>query len=352
MKAKNQAMIRIALLASIVAGAGACGRSSGISDDKLGGLVVAEVKASDKPVDLDKAAKDPEELDRALAQPHSKVLAAIGPHVVKIATSSQLLGGSPLTDTATIEVGDKGAFHGVYTNNSDYGRETIFVDGRLYLRPRYQRWHSRSPDAPDEPARLRDAYFEAVYATWDLLAPAAQLADRGKVQVEGRVGRKIEISQTARPRTPKTEQLSQRAWRQARTIEGVTGEIVLDADKGVVLAARLAGTVAFQKDGQRYSMKITLEAVTSGIGTVVPIVAPASGEVVATPERLREVDDRDYLLQNIAPPIRRNPDGTAATPQPSMTPNGSAAGSAMAPPPKPEPKPEKKSEKKQSEEQP
>ena len=33
--------------------------------------------------------------------------------------------------------------------------------------------------------------------------------------------------------------------------------------------------------------------------------------MIATPERRREVDDRDYLLQGIAPPLRRNPDGTA-----------------------------------------
>lgn len=345
-KAKNQAMIRIALLASIVAGVGACGRSQGISDDKLGGLVVPEVKESDRKIDVDKAAKDPEELDRALAQPHAKVLAAIGPHVAKIATSSEVLGTHPLTDAVTLEVGDKGAFHGLYTNNADYGRETIFVDGKLYLRPRYQRWHGRAPDSPDEPARLRDAYFEAIHATWDLLSPAAQLADRGKVSVEGRVGRKIEISQAARPRAPKEEKLSQRRWRQSRTVEGVTGEIVLDADKGVVLAAKLAGTVAFQKDGQRYSMKVTLDASTSGIGTAVPIAAPATGEVVATPERLREVDDRDFLLQGIAPPLRRNPDGTAATPQPAPAPTSSAAGSA----PKPEDKKSAKKPEKPAEE--
>ena len=46
------------------------------------------------------------------------------------------------------------------------------------------------------------------------------------------------------------------------------------------------------------------------------ITAPAEAEVVATPERKREVDERDYLLQGIAPPIRKNADGTAATPQP------------------------------------
>ena len=35
--------------------------------------------------------------------------------------------------------------------------------------------------------------------------------------------------------------------------------------------------------------------------------------MVATPERLREVDDRDFLLQGIAPPMRKPTDGAAAT---------------------------------------
>lgn len=326
-------------LALAIALAG-CGRSEEIADHELGGLVVPEKTTAARALDVDKAAKDPDELGRALAQPHGKVVQALGPHVARITSSSQLLAAQPLTDSVTLEVGDRGAFHGVYTNNADYGRETIFVDGKLYLRPRYQRWHQRAPETPEEPAGLRDRYFEAIHATWDLLSPAVQLTDRGKVQIEGRVGRKIEIAQAPQPRAPQKEPLAQRRWREGRAIDGVTGEIVLDAEHGVVLAAKLAGNVSFQKDGQRYSMKLTLDAAITGIGTAVPIVAPAEGEVVATPERLREVDDRDYLLQNIAPPLRRNPDGTAATPQPNLA--GSAGGSGAAPPP---PKPDKKKRK-------
>ena len=69
------------------------------------------------------------------------------------------------------------------------------------------------------------------------------------------------------------------------------------------------------------------------------IVPPPDGEIVATPERRREVDDRDYLLQGIAPPLRRNPDGTAATPQPGTAPPPPAQPGATPPAPaRPEPK--------------
>jgi hypothetical protein len=63
-------------------------------------------------------------------------------------------------------------------------------------------------------------------------------------------------------------------------------------------------------------MKLSVDSTISGIGSASAIATPAEGDVVATPERMREVDDRDYLLQGIAPPLRRNPDGTAIPPVP------------------------------------
>jgi hypothetical protein len=49
-------------------------------------------------------------------------------------------------------------------------------------------------------------------------------------------------------------------------------------------------------------------------------VVPATEDVVATPERLREVDDRDFLLQGIAPPLRKAADGSTIAPQPKAPP--------------------------------
>jgi hypothetical protein len=89
-------------------------------------------------------------------------------------------------------------------------------------------------------------------------------------------------------------------------------------------------------------MKTSVDSAVSGVGTNTVVAAPPDAEVVATPERMREVDDRDYLLQGIAPPLRRNADGTAVTPTPNM-----AAGSDKAPVPaaRPPEKPPEKSDK-------
>ncbi len=317
-------MSRTAVLALVLA---ACGRSQGIPDQDLNGLVF-EVKKSEAPIELERAAKDPAELHRALMRPYRALVAAIGTHTVAVSSTLTVTADGKvdqdLSDHAMIELGDSGAYHATYTNSADYGRETIYVPnktgGTLYLRPRYQRWHERTPETPEEPVQLRDAYFEPVAATWELLAPGAELTDRGPAQVAGRAGRKIEIKLAPEAQKPTGEQVDQRRWREARTIDAVAGEVVLDADKGVPLAVKLSGAVGFQKDGKRYTLKVSVDAAVSGIGTVASIAAPPTDEVVATPERMREVDDRDFLLQGIAPALRKNPDGTAVAPAPAPQP--------------------------------
>ncbi len=297
----------------------ACGRSQGVPDRDLNGLVESPAKGPAK-IEVDRAAKDPVALTAALALPHRAVTAALGPHSVAIAAAEHVSeNGKPTTDLddkTLIQVGDKGAFYALYTNSADYGREAVFVGGKLYLRPRYQRWHQRAPESPEEPEQLEDQFAEPVAATWDLLAPGAQLSDGGAVQVAGRAARKITIAPAAAMKKPPAEPLAQRKWRETRTIDGLTGEVLLDAATGVPLAVKLAGTVGFMRDGRRFAMQVSVQSDVSDIGKAADIAVPATEDVVATPERLREVDDRDFLLQGIAPPLRKHTDGTAVPPQP------------------------------------
>ncbi|MCW5802285.1 MAG: hypothetical protein KIT31_07850 [Deltaproteobacteria bacterium] len=321
----------------------------GVPDDQLGGLVV-EPRPVDLRVDVDKAAMDPQALQHALTLPFAATLAKLGPLTVVVETRTVVTEGdkpvSDLTDQAKLEIGELagGAFHGVYTNSADYGRETLFAGGTLYLRPRYQVWNARAPETKDEPQALRDAYVAAVAATWDLLAPAVELSDRGALEVAGRAGRRIEVKQAPSPKANPPEPLDHRKWREGRTIEGVTGEVVLDADTGLPLAVKLAGTVGFARDARQFQMKLALDAKVTKVGAVA-IAAPASEEVIATPERMKEVDERDMLLKGIAPPIKKRPDDlpdpatAAATEKKPEKPEKKKVGEK-----KPEPKSEAKSE--------
>jgi hypothetical protein len=304
-----------------------CGRSRGVPDRDLGGLVVAPNGKSAK-IDLDRAAKDPGELGLALALPHHEVGELLGVHTTTIVMATHVTeNGKPVTDLddkTIIELGAKGAFHASYTNSADYGRETSFVGGKLYLRPRYQRWHQRAPETPDEPRQIADQFYDPIAATWDLVAPGVELTDKGTAQVAGRAGRKIEIKPAPSPKKPAPEHLAQRQWRETRTIDALTGEVVLDADTGVPLAVKLSGTIGFVRDGRRFAMQVSVQSDVSAIAQPATIAVPAMEEVVATPERMREVDDRDYLLQGIAPPSHKAPD-TKPAPKPTPKAQGSAS---------------------------
>src|SRR5689334_25422713 len=116
-----------ALLASLaVAAAGACGKSPGVKDEELGNLVIAP-KEGTAPINVDKAAKDPAELSRALARPYRDLIAKVGPHTYSINSETVVdeagKNVETLSDHTTIELGAKDAYHAVYTNCADYGRE-------------------------------------------------------------------------------------------------------------------------------------------------------------------------------------------------------------------------------------
>ena len=76
-------MRRAVMLATLALG---CGRSEGIPDEKLGGLVIAP-KQQAEAIDVGRAAKDSHELTRALALPYHDVIAAIGPHTYTISSA-------------------------------------------------------------------------------------------------------------------------------------------------------------------------------------------------------------------------------------------------------------------------
>ncbi len=286
-------------------GAG-CGRDGGVPDDELGELVLAP-KRSDHAIDVASAASNAGELGRALGLPHHKVAALLGPHRLRISSSFEVSEAGKvveqLQDEIRLDFDSPAAWHGTSNNSADYGRETIFAGGSLFLRARYQRFHQRPPTNDAEPASLADRFFDAGAATWDLLSPGAAIADAGTATVAGRAGRKIAISSASSPSKPARETLTQRKWRESRTVEGVQGEAVLDAQSGAPLALDLRGVVGFMREGKAYSMKVAVKAEVTDFGRP-DITPPDPAEVVQTPGRMHEVDERDKLLERIAPPLR------------------------------------------------
>jgi hypothetical protein len=305
-------MVTCGLLASgTFAGAG-CGRDGGVPDSELGELVLAP-KRSDRPIDGDLAARDAGELGRAVTMSHARLLHALGPHRLRLQSTLEVkeaAGGKlvdQLSDDTTLEVAAEAAWHGVMNNSADYGREVIFLDGALFLRARYQRWHKRAPNDDAEPASLRERFYDGIAATWDLLAPAIAVADKGAVTVAGRPARKIALSTATSPRKPDPEPLAHRRWRETRTVSQLEGEAVIDAATGALLQLTLRGTVGYRREQTAYSMRVSISSSVTDLGAAgltAAITAPDPEQVVLTPGRLHEVEERDKLLEGIAPPLR------------------------------------------------
>ncbi len=280
----------------------ACGGGGG--DREPPGLVTSATTAP-APIDVGRAAKDGRELARALAQPWRVAAAKLGDHRLTISSTATVKDAAStleqLGETITIESAAAGPYHATADNTADDGREVIWLDGRLYLRPRYARWHGRGPETDDEPAAIRDQLAAVVGDYVELLTRGLEVSDKGAETVAGRPGHKLEVKLSPSPRPAAREALRQRSWRDTIEVVGVGGEVVLDDELGVALRAAVAGEVTFERDGKRLTMVITVKQLVEAIAAPA-ITAPAAELVVATPTRSREVDDRNTLLKGIAPP--------------------------------------------------
>lgn len=312
----------VALGAVLCAAAFGCTGSGGASDKELEGLVVAPA-APPTTVDVGRAIKDPPSLVAAVRLPWSRAAAQLGDHRLTVRTTMELREAATvietLTDTAVIERAADGRYHALYENSADYGREVTFDAGTLYLRPRYAKWHARAPETAGEPAAITDEMGSALAAHLELYAHGLELSDKGAVQEAGRAGRKVELKLSPSPKAAPRAAVTQKAWRDGATVESAAGELVLDEATGLALRAHVDATVAFARDGKRLTMRLVIDhAVATGAVTIAP---PAADQIVATPVRATEVDDRNYLLQGIAPAAGKGQTSTPGTPSAPSAPS-------------------------------
>ncbi len=311
-----------------LAACSACtGSGEGYPDDKLGGLVVADAERG-QPVELERAAREPAELARALALGHDYLAADVGAHRFAATSTLRVSNGDALLEQLTVENHIDYAASGDYAatshNDHDYGRDILYVDGQLYLRPRYGKYHQREPVRDSEPASLRNELFSELAAQFELLAPGVELSDAGAAQHAGRAARKIVIAKAPKATAPPKQPLEHQRWRQTAVVEDVNGWVLLDIATGAPLSAALDGVVSFMKEGQRLRMKLHVEHDVRDLGTAVPVAAPPAEATVATHERSHEVEERNRLLEGLAPPARNAP-----TPQ---NPSGRTAPAAVETP--------------------
>jgi len=298
---------KFAMIGAVAAVIG-CGSGSSRSDEDLGGLVKRR-KAAIEPVDVAAAATDSAELQRALMQPHSRIASALGAHTFRGSSKVQITAGDEivrsLADETAIDYTAGGDFRATLDNSREYGRHALFVDGSLYLRPRFGKYHKRPPTSEGEPAAIRDDIYATLGDYFDLVSGAATPKDLGGVTVDGRSGRKIELVIADSPRE-RPESLSQRQWREKHEVLSVAGFIVLDDATGAVLDGTFQGEVTFTQEGKTYAMTVEVTHKVT-VTSAVEVTAPPDEETVATRMRPHELEERESLLEGIAPPLRKTP---------------------------------------------
>ena len=286
----------------------ACGSGDGRPDDELSGLVHAP-KPAPATVDVARASRELSELMRAATFTHAQVGALLGPHTVTGRSHTEVHEkGSvieAIDDEMGIELDAKGNFHAQVDNSKEYGRDVYLVDGWLYQRPRYGKFNRRRPNDDGEPARIRGEIFGSVAATLDVLGPGVDLTAGGEITVAGRKGRVVKLSPAREQHKAPRQALTQRKWRESATVRDAGGELVLDARTGVVLRAVLQGTVAFQREGRSFEMRLETRQELGSFGAVEEVAPPAPELVVMETDQRHELDERDSLLEGIAPPAAR-----------------------------------------------
>jgi hypothetical protein len=231
------------------------------------------------------------------------VSAWLGPHRFHGTSSLQVL--DPNTKTEFEQLKDETAidfdgqgYRATLDNSREYGRHAWFVDGVLYLRPRFGAYHKRAPTDGTEAPRIRDEMYATAAGYLAPFQNAMKVSDGGQETVAGQVARKVLLSTDGDD-----------------SVRSLAGMIYLDEKTGVPLKVEIAGAFEFEQEGKKLLMRVEARHEFSDIHAVPKIGAPTDAESLPTPERSHETDDRNTLLRGIAPPARRSPTPETVRPE-------------------------------------
>lgn len=273
-------------------------------------LLSARSALADRPIDPSRAATHTDELLRAVLLPWSLGTARLGAHRLSASAKTRVWDGDraleSLDESVSLERTSTGDYHAAYENSQDLGREIFFVGNELWIRPRYGKYHRRSPTSPEEKARIADEVAGTLAAHVELVGPWIQVTDGLATQSAGRPARRVVLSRrdtagAQRSRSP------EKAWRESIVVETLDGEVALDTGTGAMLSGRLRARLRFLQKGRTLIMTLESKHELTELGGTLSVAAPTSLETVDTPQRSEEYEDRAELLFGIAPPARKAP---------------------------------------------
>ncbi len=305
----------MAIAAGVLGFSGCTGDGQGRPDEELGTLVVSptsEVEA----IDIDGAAKKADTLLSVVQRPHTWLAQELGSHVLNATSTVEVREGgevvNELGNSLTVDFDGEGRFSAVLETNNDYGRHAIFDGTSLYLRPRFGLYHKRAPQTETEAAEIRTLMAREAGDYLELLERGLEVSDLGEKTRDGRAVRRVALKLAPKARKLAAEPLAQKKWRDSIVVKTLSGQVDIDAETGAALYLEVDGSISFERDGRNFQMRVQAEQQVTEIGHSRAIAAPSDEEVMLIPARRRELDERNTLLRNIAPPARRAPTPAAA----------------------------------------
>ncbi|MBI4511465.1 MAG: hypothetical protein HY698_17665 [Deltaproteobacteria bacterium] len=263
----------------------------------------------DPGTDVARAARDRKELLRIVTKPFDATSAKLvtlrfrGTHKIRVTEGGKEV--ESLDEETSIDLARSADFHAIYQNSRGYGREVFYAaePGTVWVRPRYGKFHRRPKSSDAEPGKLLSEIHDTLGADLELVEHAASLRDLGRVGHAGRNGRKIALSLASKPDLSQAPE----EWRRTLVVKSLVGEVVLDEISGAILAGELASTVSFTRDGRHFEMSLASTHKITDLGSEVSVAFPAEAGSISTPLRSREFEDRQKLLEGIAPPAPKGP---------------------------------------------
>jgi hypothetical protein len=184
-----------------------------------------------------------------------------------------------------------GDFHALVQNSRDQGLEVMRVQGAVYARSRYGKFRQRLRDR-GMAERERDDVFGALRDVDSLFRGRIKLESVGTATHEGRTAVKYAVSLApvtaaienvvslpplAQPKNgadPSTQR--RQLFFEKRVPSALSGELLVDAQTGVVLKAKLDGKLevpATEKE-KGATVRLTLDSALTEIGTDPKLKAP------------------------------------------------------------------------------
>jgi hypothetical protein len=177
--------------------------------------------------------------------------------------------------------GVAGDFHATAQNSRDQGLEVIRVGGRVFARSRYGKFRERKRDR-GMAEREREEVFGSLSDFSELFGHRVKLEGKGTTSVAGRKAYRYQASLGTQKASEREEALPPRpepkggmdisskrrlAFLEQRVPNSLSGEILVDADTGVVLKAKLSGKIAVppQANQKRAQLALTIDSSISDI---------------------------------------------------------------------------------------